>query len=582
MPFSSTTNVDTPITNTNTKTFTTNTATGDTDTEPQTQPWKYATRITCTIPSGRSSTSSLLSTSTTTAASMRVTRPTASLRFGPLQVFAEATVLDPDAAVGVAGGKGATRGGESSSSSRDDLSTSSTSNNSAAYFPWPVLDAVLCKMVIVVPCKDEKLSVIRGVLAAIPVGCAVILVSNCQRTDDDDEYAQQAAMALAFASPGRPVMTVHQKDPIAAAALRAAGMADLCEDKAVSGDTPTPETIRDGKGEGMILGIALAAAFCPGRKYIGFVDADNFCAASVTEYCKDFATGFALDEERDVEEKEEKEETMVRLRWASKPKVRNGMVEFVPEGRCSRIVNSWLNRLFSLDGGSGSGRDGATETPAQSGFITTGNAGEHAMTMGLALKLRLASGYAIEPFHFVDLLERAQMTGRNTTNISTKQQTPSSSSTASSSVPGIKPLTKPVRILQLRTRSPHYHRASPEAHIRRMWAVGLGCIYHGLASATAFLRQEPETDHPITVDADDAGGLNDAGNNPNTHNTNISHLLREMHNFAKDGGAVEAETGALPRPRVYPALEGMDGRKFREGMLGRKGRAGGTLRMAGV
>ncbi|KAH6612226.1 mannosyl-3-phosphoglycerate synthase [Chaetomium sp. MPI-SDFR-AT-0129] len=473
---------------------------------------------------------------------MRVTRPTTSLRFGPLQVFAEATVLDPDA------------GGESSSSSRDDLSTSSTSNNSAAYFPWPVLDAVLCKMVIVVPCKDEKLSVIRGVLAAIPVGCAVILRGE----DDNDEYAQQAAMALAFASPGRPVMAVHQKDPIAAAALRGAGMSEL----SVSGDTPTPETIRDGKGEGMILGIALAAAFCPGRKYIGFVDADNFRAASVTEYCKDFAAGFALsserdqreregdidrDEERDVEEKEEKEETMVRLRWASKPKVRNGMVEFVPEGRCSRIVNSWLNRLFSLDGGSGSGRDGATETPAQSGFITTGNAGEHAMTMGLALKLRLASGYAIEPFHFVDLLERAQMTGRNTTNTSTKQQTPSSSSTASSSAPSIKPLTKPVRILQLRTRSPHYHRASPEAHIRRMWAVGLGCIYHGLASATA-----------------------------------ISHLLREMHNFAKDGGAVEAETGALPRPRVYPALEGMDGRKFREGMLGRKGRAGGTLRMAGL
>ena len=37
-------------------------------------------------------------------------------------------------------------------------------------------------------------------------------------------------------------------------------------------------------------------------------------------------------------------------------------------------------------------------------IIKTGNAGEHALTMSLALQLDFASGYGIETNHFVELI----------------------------------------------------------------------------------------------------------------------------------------------------------------------------------
>ena len=38
-------------------------------------------------------------------------------------------------------------------------------------------------------------------------------------------------------------------------------------------------------------------------------------------------------------------------------------------------------------------------------MIATGNAGEHAMSLELGLKLRLAGGFAVEPFEYVDALD---------------------------------------------------------------------------------------------------------------------------------------------------------------------------------
>ncbi|KAK3296501.1 mannosyl-3-phosphoglycerate synthase, partial [Chaetomium fimeti] len=301
------------------------------------------------------------------SSSMRLTRPSEARRFGLLHVAGEVHHVSEQGRTSGDGGQ--TGAGEAG----------------MECYSGGTLDTILSEMVIVVPCKDEELSVIRGVISAIPAPCLVILVSNCQRSADD-EYAQQVAMVKAFGGERRQLLAIHQKDAAAAAAFRESGMAELCGPDG---------TIRDGKGEGIILGVALAAALCPGRRYIGFVDADNFRAGSVNEYCLAFAAGFAMSPSRD------REDTMVRLKWASKPKLRdNGRVELVKEGRCSRIVNSWLNKLFAS--GDGHGADGKTGN-----FITTGNAGEHAMTMGLALKLRMAAGYAIEPYHFVDLLERA-------------------------------------------------------------------------------------------------------------------------------------------------------------------------------
>lgn len=408
---------------------------------------------------------------------MKVTRPNQSRSFGLLHITEEIQVLDSQCGLN---GTGVVENG--------------SGKEEAVYFSNETLEEVLAQTVIVVPCKDETLEVIRGVVSKIPAPCLVILVSNSERGVDDDQYLQQVEMLKTFgASSGQQILAIHQKDPRAARAFQASGMTELLDSK--------DGTIRNGKGEGMLLGIAVASAFRDTHRYIGFVDADNFDGDSANEYCKAFAAGFAMCPSPDVEH------SMVRLRWASKPKLReDGHYEFVTEGRCSRIVNSWLNKLF---------------TPTESNsFVSTGNAGEHALTIDLALKLRMAAGYAIEPYHFIDLLERGHL-AVNRNGVSAQL------------------LDKPVRILQIRTRSPHYHQSGGPEHIRKMWAAGLGAIYHNLAQYE-------------TIPGSASGG--------------ISQLRQDIHKFAAENGGIQHPTGELPRPRIYPALGDANMAKFRDVM----------------
>jgi mannosyl-3-phosphoglycerate synthase len=418
---------------------------------------------------------------------MRLTRPSEPRRFGQLQVAEEIGIVE--LLVQTQSGRQKSSSGTQGRAEGEEFCVSSSS-----------LDKILSEMVIVVPCKDEELYVIRGVIAAIPQPCLVILVSNCKR-DEDDAYEKQVKMARTFAGYGRQILVIHQKDSAAAAAFQSSGMSELLD--------PTDGRIRNGKGEGMLLAIAIAEAFCPQKRYVGFVDADNFMPFSVYEYCTAFASGFAMSQPP------EQEDTLVRLRWASKPKIRNGRVEDVSYGRCSRIVNQWLNRLFPSE----------TQGETARSFITTANAGEHAMTMALARKLRMAAGYAIEPFHFVDLLARGCLDHNTPTST---QDVGGSNNTRIFH----KPLDRPVTVRQIRTCSPHFHRESDDEHIRRMWAVGLGSIYHGLAPYRA------------------------------QHGA-IEQLCKDMHAFAVNNNGIDKTTGELPCPRIYPALETMDITTFR-------------------
>lgn len=429
---------------------------------------------------------------------MRLTRPSRSRSFGLLHIAEEIQVLELDTHVSHGPGQ-----------MEDGCRHGNGTDSETVCFTREALDKVLSQTVIIVPCKDEDLRVIRGVISAIPAACLVILVSNCRR-GTSDQYLQQVEMLKTFGGYGRRALAIHQKDTRAAAAFRAAGMSELLD--------PTDGTIRDGKGEGMLLGVAVAAALSPGHRYVGFVDADNFHGGSVHEYCRAFAAGFAMSPAP------EQMHAMVRLRWSSKPKIRDGQLDFVREGRCSRIVNSWLNRLLA--------------PPAEDcngAFVTTGNAGEHAMTMDLALKLRLAAGYAIEPFHFIDLLERGHLHSvPRASGVSGSSKYRGSTNGARKSP---QPLEKPVRVLQIRTLNPHFHRPSDAEHIRRMWASGLGAVYHNLAP----YQRMPGCDSDAIAD-----------------------LRQEMHEFAVENGGVDDKTGELPRPRVYPALEDIDLAKFRE------------------
>ncbi|KAK3899330.1 glycosyltransferase [Staphylotrichum tortipilum] len=492
---------------------------------------------------------------------VRLTRPSTSCTLGLVHITEEAQVLELDAHM-----HQQQQQQEEQQEPQQKLPASRDPGRADTLcFSSDTLLKVWSQMVIVVPCKDEELSVIRAVLSHIPSACLVILVSNCPRENGDARYKQQVAMVEDLGGDGRrQILAIHQKDRAAAAAFRAAGMPELI--------CPSDGAIRSGKGEGMLLGTALAAAFCAERRYIGFVDADNLFAPSVHEYCKAFAAGFAMSPAP------EHEDTMVRLRWSSKPKLlRNGQYDYVSEGRCSRIVNSWLNRLLvtvpnhQWNGGTwGSGNAAATNntntntTASPDSFVTTGNAGEHAMTMNLALKLRMAAGYAIEPFHFIDLLERGHLLAAPVAPSEAAPKPmikpprrksigpispPPTHTTAGNNntlppVPNTPPpLTKPIRIFQVRTITPHYHRPSGDDHIRRMWAASLGSIFHGLRRYDS--------------DADDEclGCRLDYPHSP---------LREDMHAFAARNGGTEDKTKELPRPRVYRALEEVDTERFWE------------------
>ena len=287
------------------------------------------------------------------------------------------------------------------------------------------LRAVETQLVIVVPCMNETRSVIEGVLSGIPHDCLIVLVSNSDRTPVD-RYEIEAQTVEQFCRlAGRSAVTVHQRDPGLAAAFKAAGMEELIDSDGL---------VRRGKGEAMLIGMALAAM--TGRRYVGYVDADNFVPGAVHEYCKAYAAGLHIAGSP---------YSMVRISWHSKPKLRDGRLFFSRRGRSSEVTNEWLNKLLAEYSGFG------TEV------IATGNAGEHAMSLALGLKLRLAGGFAVEPFEYVDLFEQfGGVLESNDHDVMT------------SSVP----------VVQIETRNPHFHDNKGEEHVQGMRMQALNVVYH--------------------------------------------------------------------------------------------------------
>jgi mannosyl-3-phosphoglycerate synthase len=298
------------------------------------------------------------------------------------------------------------------------------------------LRAVESQMVIVVPCMNETRSVIEGVLSGIPHDCLIVLVSNSDRSPVDRYEIEAQTVEQYCRLAGRSAITVHQRDPGVAGAFKAAGMPELIDDAGL---------VRNGKGEAMLIGMALAAM--SGRRYIGYVDADNYVPGSVHEYCKVYAAGLHLADSPYA---------MVRISWHSKPKLRDNRLFFSRKGRSSQITNEWLNRFLAEYSGFG------TEV------IATGNAGEHAMTLDLGLKLRLAGGFAVEPYEYMDLFEQFGGILEST-----------SADVMANSVP----------VLQIETRNPHFHDNKGEEHVQGMRMQALNVLYHSPVTLPSVRQQ---------------------------------------------------------------------------------------------
>ena len=89
--------------------------------------------------------------------------------------------------------------------------------------------------------------------------------------------------------------------------------------------------------------------------------------------------------------------------------------------------------------------------------MRTGNSGEHCMSLKLAELLTYSSGYAIETYEMVNVLE--EFGGI----IPTANQ---------------EAMDKGVEVMQVETRNPHFHEDKGDDHLKEMVVGSLGSIYH--------------------------------------------------------------------------------------------------------
>ena len=290
------------------------------------------------------------------------------------------------------------------------------------------LHAIAEQMAIVVPMRGERIKLVEGVLCGVPNNCLVIVASNSPRQPVDRFALERAAFERFSRFTDKQMIVVHQKDPTIAAAFRQAGYEEILH----------PETglVRSGKAEGMIMATLLARL--AGRKYIGFIDADNYFPGAVLEYIHEYAAAFALAKSRYA---------MARISWHSKPKIIEDGLFFAKWGRTSRNTNRFLNALL------------AEYTGFETDVIKTGNAGEHALTMDLAMQLRYSSGYSIEPYHYINLFE--QFGGLPGTTLREEL------------------IQEHVEVFQIASRNPHMHDTDKgDEHIQEMTYAAMQVIYH--------------------------------------------------------------------------------------------------------
>src|ERR671933_1057034 len=281
------------------------------------------------------------------------------------------------------------------------------------------------RMAIVIPIKGERLRLLEGVLSGIPHDCLVIIVSNSPRQPVDRYKLEKDALQQFNRFVGRDALILHQRDPGLSEALKEVGYTTIFG---------SDDTVRNGKSEGMIIGMLLAKM--AGKEYVGFIDADNYVPGAVNEYVKIFASGIAMSNTP---------YTMVRISWIYKPKVSESGVYFSKWGRVSEVTNQHLNSLISY------------YTGFETEVMRTGNSGEHCMSIKLAELLTFSSGYSIEPYEIVNILE--EFGGI----IPTANQ---------------EAMDKGVEVMQVETRNPHFHEEKGDIHLKEMFNGSLGCIYH--------------------------------------------------------------------------------------------------------
>src|SRR5687767_3802834 len=248
-----------------------------------------------------------------------------------------------------------------------------SSHQTVRKFDYDEISNILHDMAIIIPVKDEKLKLLEGVLSGIPNECLVIIVSNSARGPVDRFGMEAEAVRQLGRFMDKRILMIHQQD---------SGLAEVFKRVGYDSILDSDGGIRSGKAEGMIIGLLVAKMYY--KDYVGFIDADNYVPGAVNEYVKIFASGIAMSNTP---------YTMVRISWIYKPKVSESGVYFSKWGRVSEITKQYLNSLISY------------YTEFETEIKRTGNSGEHCMSLKLAELLTYSSGFSVEPYEIVNVLE---------------------------------------------------------------------------------------------------------------------------------------------------------------------------------
>ncbi|MCC6459167.1 MAG: mannosyl-3-phosphoglycerate synthase [Saprospiraceae bacterium] len=292
--------------------------------------------------------------------------------------------------------------------------------------PYDRLHEIEKDLAIIIPVKNERLRLLEGVLCGIPHACLPIVLSNSQN-EPTDRFRMECSMVDTFCRHAKKkYLIAHQRSPEVARLFSDGGYLHLLDEDGL---------VRHGKAEGMLAGIALANLV--GKKYVGFIDADNYFPGAVFEYVRIFSAGLSQSKSP---------YSMVRIQWHSKPKIVDAELFFAKWGRVTRITNQYLNLFLSQ------------YTGYETEILRTGNAGEHALSMPLALALDYSTGFSVETHQFVSLMEKF-------------------GGVLPSPFPEI--MKTGVEIFQIESRNPHLHEATKgQDHIREMIEYSLSVLWH--------------------------------------------------------------------------------------------------------
>ncbi|MEM4717989.1 MAG: mannosyl-3-phosphoglycerate synthase [Desulfurococcaceae archaeon] len=285
------------------------------------------------------------------------------------------------------------------------------------------LEDIMQSTTIIVPVKNENLSVLEKVLRAVPYDSPLIVVSASSIYPLNIFNEERSIVRNIYRHTGRLLIHVHQRDTVLADVIKEISP-QIIDERGL---------IKYGKGEAMLIGALLADALK--ARFIGFIDADNLVPGAVTEYAFIYYTMFSISESK---------YTTVRIHWSYKGWA-EGELYLRRMGRVSRIVSTLFNRLLSK------GRLHETD------IIKTSNSGEHAMSMELVKIIGFSSRFSVESGELIKMIELCY-TGVD------KGLCPA--------VPNF------IEYYQVESLNPHIHAVKGEEHVKEMVAESLGTLYY--------------------------------------------------------------------------------------------------------